>query len=271
MLQRVHHDRGLVTLQSPRLAAIGVVHGFSTRVGGVSPPPFDSLNLGSLAKSVEPGDDSDPNANVAENFRRFRAAIGAAKRVRVAVRQVHGSGVWSPPSGAVKPGDEPEADAIVTGDPLQMAVVRTADCAPVLLATPDGKRVAAAHAGWRGLVAGVLGRAVETLAERSGAEPRELVAAVGPAIGVEAYEVGPEVAKAFHDAELMPVVRLDFGDKPHVDLRAAVVLRLAAAGLDPDRIDTTDHCTHRDADWFYSYRRDGRRSGRLAAAIAPRP
>lgn len=267
MLHLTRHANGVETLHSPRLRDLGVTHAFSTRVGGTSPPPFDTLNLGSLQKSTH-DDDLDDNANVAENYRRFREAIDATKKIRIAPRQVHGRAVWQPPSGAVKPDDAPEADAIVGGDPRQLLTIRTADCLPVLFATPDATHVAAAHAGWRGLVAGVLPASVEALCERSGAGPGELVAAIGPGIGVEAYEVGPEVANAFHQAGLVSAVRLDLGDKPHVDLRSAAVLQLTDAGLPPDRIETTDHCTFRDAGLLFSYRRDGKRSGRQAAVIA---
>jgi YfiH family protein len=267
MLELTRNDRGVAVLHSPLLAPSGVIHGFSTRFGGVSPPPFDTLNLGSLAKSTSGDERADANANVAENFRRFRAAIGAGKRARVTAKQVHGAEVWSPPTGPVRPDDAPEADAMVSSEAGHLLTIRTADCLAVLLATSDGEHVAAAHAGWRGLIAGVLEKTVEALAERSGAEPQELLAAIGPGVGVERYEVGPEVANAFHEAGLVSAVRLDFGTRPHVDLRAAAILQLTAAGLRPDRIDTTDRCTFDDADLFFSYRRDGPTSGRLAAAI----
>lgn len=273
MLHLTRHANGVETLQSPLLSDLGVTHAFSTRVGGVSPPPFDTLNLGSLAKSTaidDPGGDLDHNAHVAENYRRFREAIGANRLIRTAVGQVHGRDVWQPPTGAIKPEDVPEADAIVGGDPRQLLIIRTADCLPVLFATPDGRHVAAAHAGWRGLVAGVLPATVETLCERSGAKPQDLVAAIGPGIGVDSYEVGPEVANAFHEAGLVSAVRLDLGDRPHVDLRAAAILYLDEAGLTTDCIDTTDACTCRDAERFFSYRREGKRSGRQASAIAAR-
>ena len=270
MLQRIRHDNGVELLQSPLLRDCEVTHAFSTRIGGVSPAPFDTLNLGSLAKSTEADDDLDDNTNVAENYRRFREAIGATKKIRVASKQMHGRAVWQPASGAIKPDDVPEADAIVSGDPRQLLTIRTADCLPVLFATPDGGHVAAAHAGWRGLVAGVLPATIEAICEQSGAKPRDLLAAIGPGIGGEAYEVGPEVANAFHEAGLVSAVRLDFGPRPHVDLRAAAVVQLADAGLVPDRIDTSEACTFRESERFFSYRRDGKRSGRHASVISPR-
>lgn len=267
MLEHVRHDNGVETLRSPLLHARGVLHAFSTRIGGVSPPPFDTLNLGSLEKSTG-DDDLDDNAHVAENYRRFREAIGAGRRVRVAAQQVHGREVWLPPPGALRPADAPEADALIGADPAQLLTVRTADCLPVLFADSEGRRVAAAHAGWRGLAAGVLPAAVTELCRAEGVEAAQLVAAIGPGISVDRYEVGVEVANAFHAAGLVESLRFEPGGAVRADLRAAAVLQLVEAGLRPERIDTTDLCTHRDEEMFFSYRRSGRRSGRLASVIA---
>lgn len=260
------HPNGVVTLRSPLLDGVGVVHAFSTRRGGVSQPPFDSLNLGGMAKG-----EGDANAHVAANFRRLREAIAAPSTTRrVVVKQVHGAAVWRPPAEPVKPADAPEADAIISHDARHLLTIRTADCVAVLLSTSDARWVGAAHAGWRGLVAGILPRMVAALAEASGAQASSLVAAVGPSIGVSRYEVGTDVANAFHEAGLVAAVRLAFGPKPHVDLRSAAVLQLSDAGVKPTQIDTTDRCTFDDAASFFSYRRDGAAAGRMAACIVPR-
>lgn len=273
-LERVAHDNGVVTLQSPLLRGLGLVHGFSTRIGGVSEGPFASLNLGSLAK----GGDSDANTAVAENFRRLRAALGCARMPRVVVRQVHGAGTWVVPAQLVLPHEAPEADAMVTAERDRLLTIRVADCVPVLLAgsSVDGRRVVAAvHAGWRGVVAGVVPATLETLRERFGVEPGDVVAAVGPCIGPEHFEVGPEVVEQFERVDLGETVLpapaapvASNGDRPRIDLARAVHRQLQRAGVAPRRIDATDHCTHRDRDLFFSYRRDGARSGRLAAVIA---
>jgi YfiH family protein len=273
MLERVEHDNGVVTYRSPLLAAVGVPHAFATRVGGISPPPYDTLNLGSLEKDPR----TDGNTNIAENFRRLRRAVGVERYVRVAVRQVHGAEVWTPPPApdkarAVRFADSPCADAIVTDGQRQLLVIRTADCVPVLLATRDGHVVAGVHAGWRGVVAGVVGQALRSMQSRFGVAPAEVVAAIGPAICVDYFEVGVEVGQAFAAAGLMQATR-EGGDKPHIDLPLAVHEQLRQAGVAMEAIDQTDRCTYRDADEFFSHRRDVTHrgqsdTGRMAAVIA---
>jgi YfiH family protein len=127
------------------------------------------------------------------------------------------------------------------------------------------------HAGWRGIVAGVVTAAVTRLAHRD-VRPAQLLAAIGPCISFEAFEVGPEVLAAFEQqfAANAPIRRHDSG-KGHVDLRRAVHLQLLAAGLTADHIDETDRCTVRDAAEFYSHRREGPATGRMAALITPNP
>jgi len=257
MLERVEHDNGVVTYQSPLLREWGIVHAFTTRIGGVSWEPYDTLNLGVLSK----GPNSDANTSVAENFRRVRAALGVEKHVRVEVHQVHEASVWEAPAKPVKWADAPCADAIVTDQPGKLLCIRTADCVPILLATTDGKHVAAVHAGWRGLVAGVIEAAVGRL-------PRPTVAAIGPCINAEHFEVGEEVAQHFGAAHLDRS-----RDRPHVDLPGAAAARLRALGI--SGIDTTDRCTYRDEAEFFSHRRDVTHqgkptTGRMAALIAAR-
>ena len=257
MLDRMIHANGVVTLQSPRLAAVGVRHAFTTRQGGISPPPYDSLNLASLTKG-----EGDANTRVAENFRRLRHALDTPRMMRVQVHQVHRNDVYKVPPGKVE-AVPPEADAMITTDPRHLLTIRTADCVPILLASSDGGEVAAVHAGWRGVVAGVVPATVRAMA----CPPEALVAAVGPCICVEHFEVSEDVAGRFDPTH----VDRTRGDRPHVDLPAAVAAQLAAAGV--SAIDRTDACTYRDAHDFFSHRRDvtHRRlpdTGRMAAVIA---
>lgn len=266
MLERTEHFNGVVTYQSPLLAqvgAAGVKHGFSTRVGGMSEGAYATLNLGSLEK----GDASDKNALVAANFRRLRAALGLEQIMRVTVRQVHGHDVWHPPVRPVAHHDAPEADALVSGEPKQMLTIRTADCVPILLARDDGKFVAAVHAGWRGVVANVVATSVVKLCQVGHASPQDLVAAIGPCISAERFEVGDEVARQFDDAGLGGVVVRQAGVKPHVDLQAAVRMQLVTMGVRDDQIDGHALCTHGMVDEFFSYRRDGDPTGRMASVI----
>jgi len=257
MLERVEHDNGVVTYQSPLLREWRIVHAFTTRIGGVSREPYDTLNLGVLTK----GPGSDANTSVAENFRRVRAALGVEKHFRVEAHQVHEASVWEAPDKPVKWADAPCADAIVTDRPGRLLCIRTADCVPILLATTDGQHVAAVHAGWRGLVAGVIEAAVGRL-------PRPAVAAIGPCISAEHFEVGEQVAQHFEAAHVDRS-----RDRPHVDLPGAAAARLRARGV--KHIDTTGRCTYRDADAFFSHRRDVTHrgqadTGRMAALIAAR-
>src|SRR5205823_8319158 len=136
---------------APGLEKAGVPHAFSTRAGGVSKAPFDSLNLG-ITSGL---DISDDVANIRENYRRLRAVIGCEDRDRCWVHQVHGADVCAiRPNQIFESGEK--ADAMVTDDPRRVLSVKYADCVPILLATADGRAVAAVHAGWRGVVAGVL-------------------------------------------------------------------------------------------------------------------
>ena len=262
MLERIEHDNGLVTYQSGLLREIGVVHAFTTRVGGISDGPYGSLNLGPLTK----GESTDHNTSVSENFRRLRKAIGAERTMRTMVKQVHGRGVWQPPAEPVRIEDTPEADAMITDNPLHLLVIRVADCVPILLASKDGRRVAAVHAGWRGIVAGVIPETVERFGPVA-------AAAIGPCISIDHFEVGEEVAAAFDEANLGDTVDRATHAKPHADLRAAARLQLERAGV--AGIDTTDRCTYRDADEFFSHRRDVTHrgqatTGRMAAVILSR-
>ncbi|HEX8914746.1 MAG TPA: peptidoglycan editing factor PgeF [Humisphaera sp.] len=259
--------------RSPTLRRAGIPHGFSTRVGGVSRGRFASLNLGNPNGAAE----QDAADNIAENYVRLHAAVGAAGRARAYVHQVHGCGVE-----LARPGEpfdvNRKADAVATDDPAAVAAVRVADCVPVLLATADGRAVAAVHAGWRGVVAGVVLRGAEAVRGLAGgglvgdgAAP--LLAAVGPAISFDAFEVGPEVAAEFERAfggdaaDLLKPSRND--GKAMVDLRGAIVIQLRSLGLDAGAIDVSDRCTYRDEAEFFSHRRDDGVTGRMAALVGP--
>lgn len=160
-----------------------------------------------------------------------------------------------------------EADALLSNKPAAMLLISVADCCPVLLWQPRGKLFAAAHAGWRGLVAGVLPRTVETLV-REGAEPSSLRAWIGPSISVEHFEVGDEVAEQFDSRFVRPAG--DGRERPHVDLKAAARHELVEVGLEPEAIDVCPDCTYERADLYWSYRRDGGICGRLIAYLGLR-
>lgn len=250
-------------LRSERLDAHGFAHGFSLRTGGVSEGPFESLNLGRTV-----GDDP---SHVAENLARFSEAAGCDPTRLFEVSQVHGDTVVD-----VKATDEVaevralEADALLTAAPGAAVAVRTADCLPVLMADPRTGAVAAVHAGWRGVVAGVVEAAVERLVQTHGVRPEELVAAIGPHIRAEAFEVGFDVAEAIADAAHGADVVLERAPRPHADLAAAVRAQLAHRGLSPDHVDDVGGCTLSEPERFFSHRRDAGRTGRHLSAIVAR-
>jgi len=220
----------------------------TTRMGGVSAGRYASLNL-----ATHVGDDP---AAVAENRRRLRAAL-ALPAEPAWLTQVHGRDV------ARLPGPMPaSADAAVTFDKGTVCAVLVADCLPVLLAGRRGDCVGIAHAGWRGLAAGVIEATVAALA----AGPGELLAWLGPCIGPQAFEVGPEVREAFvaHDAAAARDFRAGHAGKFFADLPSLARRRLEACGV--SEIHGGGLCTHADPARFFSYRRDGE-TGRMAALI----
>ena len=262
------HPSRVVTYQSALLAQAQVPHAFSTRLGGVSAAPFDTLNLAHPG-AVETGGPADDPAGITHNYERLLAAVGCEQHAQAWVHQVHGRQVAPVDESNVH--KHPEADSLITCRPGIALSVRVADCVPVLIAARSGAVVAAAHAGWRGIVAGVVPATVNAMVDDYDLRAGDLVAAVGPCISAAHYEVGPEVVQAFRDADLGATILERTGSKPHVDLAGAVAAQLTAAGLDPSRIDRSTCCTYRDADLFYSHRRDAGVTGRMAAVIATAP
>lgn len=275
-------------LRSVLLSDLGVPHAFTTRQGGVSSGIFASLNFGNPGELK--GDRRDPPANINRNTELVQAAIGTLGREVVQVFQVHGASVHVLRRGRVSHPTENDtkADAMITGDPSRVLVVRVADCAPILLASSDGRVVAAVHAGWRGVVSGVLLNAVRILHSR-GADT--ITAAIGPCIGAAAFEVGPEVLdefdRAFGSAHVRDVPRgWCVGDtlesrpgvvawrrddgKAHADLRAALELQLRDVGVDPARIEQVGGCTATDAQSYFSHRREHGMTGRSIGIIGPK-
>ena len=263
MFRRDGSENGVVVYRSKLMEAMGVLHGYSTRIGGFSEGEFASLNFGVV------GDDAKL---VSGNFRRLRDAVGMQRMVRREVQQVHEAEVvvWEEGAKPIAFRDTLQADGMVTRNKREMLTIRTADCAAVLFAGRDGEGemvIAAAHAGWRGAIGGVLGNTVEKMVEM-GVEREGIVAAVGPCVGVEAFEVGWEVVTEFERVGLEGcVVKREGWEKEHVDLKKAVRELLVRAGVANQKIDVCDRCTFDGAGDFYSYRRDGS-MGRMVAVIA---
>jgi YfiH family protein len=255
----------VIPLRSQLFALHGFRHGFSPRAGGVSRPPYASCNLGR-------GVGDDP-AHVAENHRRFAEAVGYAPDLLFELSQVHGCVVRD-----VARGDQPLQLRAESGDglvarPGTVAGVRTADCVPVLVADPVTRTVAALHAGWRGTALGVVTAGVERLIGATNAPVARLIAGVFPHIGVCCFEVSDEVAQQLvaacprRPAAGASVIERRPGEKPHVSLSAIVHQQLMAAGIPRANVDVVAGCTMCDAEQFFSFRRDGRASGRHLTAI----
>ena len=265
MLERRSAANGVVYYASPLFERASIPHAFSTRIGGLSPAPFDSLNLGNPSGC----DVADDYERIGENYRRLAVACGCPTGEVLRVHQVHG-GVVVHVASNEKFDTAAKADAIVSGDPRRVASVRVADCVPVLLATRDGKMVAAVHAGWRGVIAGVATNTLRILLGVSGGA-EGILAAIGPCIGYGAFEVGPEVILEFrrHFGDSAPLRTIESG-KGYIDLREAIRLQLIAAGLGGHQIDQSDRCTYRNQEEFFSHRRDNGITGRMAAIISAR-
>jgi polyphenol oxidase len=220
---------------------------FSTRLGGVSEGPYESLNLGILT-------DDEPE-RVSENRRRLARQAGLRPSGVAMGWQVHGTELreWeSPPapSAFAEPGTELDrVDGHLTGLPGLALMVLVADCFPVALA--GGGRAAMLHCGWRGLAEGIVERAVERFEEPP-------AAAVGPGIGPCCYEVGPEVLRAFAGMDGVSHGRM-------LDLRAVIAHKLAGAGV--ERVEHLDHCTSCRPELYFSHRRDGGVTGRQAGLV----
>ena len=239
-----------------------VAHGFFTRRGGVSTGLYASLNCG-------PGSRDEAEA-VAANRARVAAAMGVAPARLLTLHQVHSArvviaeGPWT--------GPRPEADALVTRDPDLAVAALAADCAPVLFADSAAGVVAAAHAGWRGALDGVIGATVDAMVAE-GARRERIAAAVGPCIGQASYEVGPEFVERFREED--PAFGRFFaqgrGDRALFDLPGFCLDRLAAAGIDRRGFTGGDTCA--EPARFFSRRRMVRLGeadyGRMISAIRP--
>ncbi|AZB63175.1 peptidoglycan editing factor PgeF [Cereibacter sphaeroides] len=234
-------------------------HGFFTRKGGASSGVFAGLNCG-------PGS-SDLAEVVTINRARVAEAMGVAADRLVTVNQVHSPDVLT----VTEPlAERPRADALVTAVPGLAIAVLTADCQPVLMADAEAGVVAAAHAGWRGTKAGVLEATLAAM-EDLGADRARVAAVIGPTISQAAYEVGPEFVEEFldEDPEAARFFAQGPGDRALFDLPAFGLARLRAAGV--GQAEWTRHCTYRDPERFFSYRRTTHAGeadyGRLISAI----
>jgi polyphenol oxidase len=276
--------RGVQILQVPALAKLPwLVHGFSTRPGGVSLLDGEKvLNLGFT--------EWDSRESVLENRRRFQSALGVPGLKLISLKQIHSDVIHLFDAAPAEPC---RGDASVTNRSGLLLGVQTADCVPILLVDPKKRAVAAVHAGWRGTLQRIVVKAIGQMQMQYKSKPADLLAAIGPAIGGCCYEVGTEVAIQFQSqfAEA-PEWFDDFrtGDEPNpiqwlnmmppghqpppknllLDLKKANRAQLLGAGLRAPNIFISDLCTACRRDLLFSYRKEGAMTGRLMALIGLR-
>jgi len=235
-----------------------VVHGAFTRLGGVSAPPFATLNLGHTV--------GDAPESVDENHRRVCQVLDVAPSDLVSPHQVHGARVVRV-THAERGQVIPATDALITDQPGVTLLLRFADCLPILLYDPAHQAVGLAHAGWRGTVAGVARATVAAMREAFGSHPEDLVVGLGPAIGPCCYEVGPEVVRAVQ--AVLPKADGVFIPQPgggvHLNLPEANWRQLVAAGV--RHIEVAPLCTACNTGEWFSHRAEGGRTGRFGVAV----
>jgi YfiH family protein len=255
------HQSSMMTVLS------GMEHGFTTRLGGCSQPPFGSLNM-----SFTVGDETE---KVVENRRRTAGALGFTVEDITTAEQVHGSKV----SVVTLPGVcMPGADALVTNHPNILLLLNFADCVPIFVFDPFNRVIALIHSGWRGTDTNITRKTIDVMKKEFGTDPTKCVAAIGPCIGFERYEVGLNVAELFRNSDggngapstHVVVPFNEFKGTYLLNLRQVVFHQLAAAGFRINAIAVSDECTVSNKTDFFSHRRDGEigiKTGRMAALI----
>ncbi|NIQ93688.1 MAG: peptidoglycan editing factor PgeF [Desulfuromonadales bacterium] len=251
--------KGKISYKQPSWAErFGLAAGFTTRNGGVSRPPYNSLNL---AFNTD-----DPSSNVEGNRSTLARAFNLPVHMLLTVKQVHGTGVLvlDEPNPDLTHFLSVECDAVVTDQPGLMIGILVADCYPVLLFDPGKKVFAAVHVGWRGAAEGILGKTARIMEENFDVRIEELYAAVGPGIGAHKYEVDRPVREAFRRGSdhWQRIAEERSLGKWLLDLRLSCQLQLRDAGLDPARIEAVEECSCCHKELFFSYRRDGGTTGR---------
>ena len=258
-----HIKNGLPVLTATALQ--GVRHGFSTRLGGVSQPPLDTLNLG-------PGRGDDPRA-LEENYRRFCGALSVDPKRVVLSKQVHETTVRLCTSADAGKGLYAErdytADALITSEPDLPLTVFSADCGILLLFDPVHHAAGAIHAGWRGCAAGIIEKTVQAMTAAFSTQPQDLRAAIGPCIGFCCFETDEDVPAAMTAAlgdDAAPFLQKS-GEKWHVDLAGLNRHWLLQSGVPKEQIDLCGLCTACHPKLFWSHRKMGDARGLQAAMI----
>lgn len=258
---------GVLFYTCDAMTQAGFPNGFSTRIGGVSPVPWESMNLGASC--------GDQPERVAENFRRFCEAVGTNPHKLVKNKQVHGKKI-RPVTGQdglstpEAPGTE-EADGLVTGEAGLCLTVFSADCIPILLCDPRKRVAAAVHAGWRGTALGIAAEAVKSMVNEYGCQAGDILAAIGPGISTCCFETRRDVPDGLRrhmgraaDGWIHPG---DDEEHFYVDLKGANAGWLTQAGVTKEHLGICPACTACDGERFWSHRRLGTNRGSMAAMI----
>lgn len=260
------HGVGIIVserfLREPSLS-----HGFTTRIGGVSEPPFDSLNLGTSR--------DEPWANIMANYHCLADAYGLDFSELALVRHEHGDNILklTGKDGGRGVAREPFdfCDGFVTNDPDVTLMTCHADCSAFFVYDRVTRSIGLAHAGWKGMFKRIGQKIVQRLQIEYGAEPQNMIAAVGPCICEKCFEVETELAESFAKEFDCPDIYTagvgEKSDKGYVALRAAAIIQLMDAGVPFESISIMDHCTLEESGLFYSYRRDGKQTGSMAAFL----
>jgi len=243
-------------IRSQLLAKHGITGVFSLRNGGVSPPPFNTQNFGSGL--------GDSDSNIAQNILALVESVPLSSTPHQAT-QVHKTNLlWCGGQGEMH---LQQADILLT-DQIDTAVsVRVADCLPILLADPESGIVAAVHAGWRGTAAGIVKEAIRAMLEH-GAKSQNLFASLGPCIGPCCFAIGSDTVEALARSVAGATSFIVHTPCMHADLAEINRLQLLEAGLNKNHIESNKACTACEPERFFSFRRDGKRTGRQLAVVA---
>jgi purine-nucleoside/S-methyl-5'-thioadenosine phosphorylase / adenosine deaminase len=246
-------------LQFNNLSEYGdLVHFSTTRIGGVSSSKLESLNLGYTV--------NDNPKNVSQNLESLAKLLDFDKNQMVSPKQTHSKNI-----GIVNSNKDifPDTDALITNKPGICIFIRTADCVPILLYDPIQNALAAIHSGWKSSLQEISKHTIELMQKEFGTKPENLIAGIGPSIGPDAYEVGPEVIEQFQvkfgeDQIIKPI---ENSDKGYLNLWKANKQILLDSGIPENQIEIAEICTYSNSELFYSARRDGVKTGRLATGI----
>lgn len=272
-IQRGHTYReqnGIGFFTLPAFTSTGLVnHGCTARTGGISKPPYDTLNL-SFTRPDE------KRETVMENYRLFAKSAGIAWESMVMDSFEHGTTVLAVDASHAGAGylhdPLPPCDGLVTDDPRIALITGHADCLPLYLLDPERRCIGLAHAGWKGTLGKIGLKMAQLMQRRYGAEPERMLAGVGPGICAKCFEVDEDLGLRFQEGfPGIPCVLPGKTGKAHIDLPLAAAAQFVEAGILPKNISLMDACTHEDPERLYSHRRDQGQTGGMAAFLQLQP